>query len=177
MTQKLFDDTLFVQKERPTKITAQQEEQMYLDLAIECIENQYSSSDQQTIVEDLKKLSINDSGFEKAKELEDDGSGDYKFNGDFIDWLDFMDNIRHQILSENVNLWVKAHNPHPKFQKGIKLKINADISRTKDLRKDCIVYVTGIKLDEANYYIYPNSENNGGYVLPFEKVEENCEVI
>ena len=34
---KLFDDTLFIQKERPTKITKQQEEKMFIDLAKEVI--------------------------------------------------------------------------------------------------------------------------------------------
>jgi hypothetical protein len=173
--EKLFDDTLFVQKERPTKITEQQEEKMYLDLAKECIKYQYSSDDE-TIAEDLKELSTNDSGFEKAKDLEDNGNASYEFDGDFIDWLDGMDYKRSDILKENVKLWVKAHNPKPKLEKGTKLKITGHLSYQKDLKTDCIVYITGVKLEEANYYIHPNSENNSGYVLAFEKVELNCEV-
>lgn len=77
--EKLFDDTLFVQKERPTKITKQQEEKMWLDLARECIKNQYSNDDEETISKDLKKLSSHDSGFEKAKDLEDNGRAYYEF--------------------------------------------------------------------------------------------------
>ena len=174
--EKLFDDTLLIQKERPTQITAQQEEKMYLDLAKDCIKQQYSSDDEETIAEDLKELSFNDSGFEKAKDLEDNGNASYEFNGDFIDWLDWIDHKRSEILSENVKLWVKAHNPQPKLEKGTKLKITGHLSYQKDLKTDCIVYITGVKLEEANYYIHPNSENNGGYVLAFEKVELNCEV-
>jgi len=174
--EKLFDDTLFVQKERPTKITEQQEEKMYLDLAKECIKHQYSSDDEETIAEDLKELSTNDSGFEKAKDLEDNGNASYEFDGDFIDWLDGMDYKRSDILKENVKLWVKAHNPQPKLEKGTKLKIVESLSYSKDLRKDCVVYVTGINMEQAYYTISDDKEKQGGYVLAFEKVESNCEV-
>jgi len=174
--EKLFDDTLFVQKERPTKITDQQEEKMYLDLAKECIKYQYSSDDEETIAEDLKELSINDSGFEKAKDLEDNGNASYEFDGDFIDWLDGIDYKRSDILKENVKLWVKAHNPQPKLEKCTKLKIVESLSYSKDLRKDCVVYVTGINIEQAYYTISDDKEKQGGYVLAFEKVESNCEV-
>jgi hypothetical protein len=174
--EKLFDDTLFIQKERPTKITDQQEEKMFLDLAKDCIKQQYSSDAEETIAEDLKALSTNDSGFEKAKDLEDNGNGTYEFSGDFIDWLDWIDHERSTILSENVKLWVKEHNPEPKFEKGTKLKITGHLSYQKDLKTESVVYITGVKNEEANYYIHPNYENNGGYVLAFEKVESNCEV-
>lgn len=175
--EKLFDDTLFVQKERPTKITDQQEEKMYLDLAKECIKQQYSSDDEETIAEDLKELSINDNGFEKAKDLENNGNASYEFDGDFIDWLDDIDYKRREILKENVKLWAKAHNPQPKFEKGTKLKIVESLSHSKDLRKDSIVYVTKINMEEAYYCISDDEEMQGGYVLNFEKVESNCESL
>ncbi len=175
--EKLFDDTLFVSKERPTKITKQQEEKMYLDLANECIKQQYSSSDEETIAEDLKELSVNDSGFEKAKDLEDNGNGSYEFDGDFIDWLDGMDYKRSNILKENVKLWVKAHNPQPKLEKGTKLKIVEALGYSKELLKDCVVFVTGINMEQAYYTISENKEKQGGYVIEFEKVEENCQII
>jgi hypothetical protein len=174
--EKLFDDTLFVQKERPTKITDQQEEKMYLDLAKDCVKQQFSSDDEETIAEDLKELSTNDSGFEKAKDLEDNGNASYKFDGNFIDWLDGIDYKRSDILKENVKLWVKAHNPQPKLEKGTKLKIVESLSYSKDLRKYCVVYVTGINMEQAYYTISDDKEKQGGYVLAFEKVESNCEV-
>jgi hypothetical protein len=174
--EKLFDDTLFVQKERPTKITEQQEEKMFLNLAKECIKNQYSSDDEETIAEDLSNLSVNDNGFEKAKALDDNGNADYSFDGDFIDWLDWIDNKRSDILKENVKLWVKAHNPQPKLETHTKLKIVESLSYSKDLRKDCVVYITGINMEQAYYTISDDKEKKGGYVLAFEKVESNCEV-
>ena len=174
--EKLFDDTLFVQKERPIKITKQQENKMFIDLAKECIKNQYSSDDEETISEDLSNLSINDNGFEKAKALDDNANASYSFDGDFIDWLEGMDFKRDEILTENVKLWVKAHNPQPKLEKGTKLKITGHLSYQKDLRTECIVYITGINMERAYYTISDNKEKQGGYMVAFEKVESNCEV-
>jgi hypothetical protein len=172
--EKLFDDTLFVQKERPTKITDQQEEKMYLDLAKDCIKQQFSSDDEETIAEDLKKLSINDSGFEKAKDLEDNGDASYEFNGDFIDWLDWIDYERSDILSKNVKLWVKAHNPQRKFEKGTKLKIVSNLNREKLVGE--FIYITGFREDEANYLVDKDINRQGGTVISYEKVEANCEI-
>ena len=161
--EKLFDDTLFVQKERPTQITKQQEEKMFIELAKEVIENQYSDDDEETIAEDLKELSRNDNGFEKAKDLKSNGNASYEFDGDFIDWLDGMDYKRSEILTENVKLWVKAHNPQPKLEKGPKLKIEEALSYLKDLRKDCVVYVIGINMEQAYYTISDDKEKQGRY--------------
>jgi len=174
--EKLFDDSLLFQKERPTKITAQQEEKMYVDFAKEIIENQYSEYDEESIIEDLKELSWHDSGFEKAKKLED-GCASYEFTGDFIDWLDNMACERDYILKENVKMWVKAHNPQPKLEKGDQLKINESLSRTPDLKKDSVVYITGINMEQAYYTISSDPDKNGGYVLDFEKVESKCEIL
>lgn len=175
--EKLFDDTLFVQKERPTKITSQQDQQMFLELAKECIENGYSGDDEQTIAEDLKELSMNDSGFEMAKDLDDEGSASYEMIGDFIDWLDGISYKRSSILKENVKLWVKAHKPQPLYEKGVKLKIVESLSYTPSLRKDCLVYVTGMNTEEAYYTISEDENKKGGYVLPYEKVEQNCIIV
>lgn len=110
--EKLFDDAPFVQKERPTKLTEEQKEKMYLDLAAEIIKNQWAKGGlEECIAEDLSKLSINDSGFEKAKDLEDHSFVDYEFCGDFIDFLDDMFLKIRTLIEENVKLWVKAHNP------------------------------------------------------------------
>lgn len=172
--EKLFDDTLFVQKERPTKITKQQEEKMYLDLSKDCIEQQFSSDDEETIVEDLKELSFCDSGYEKAKDLERNEKASYEIDGDFIDWLDCIDHRRSEILSENVKLWVKAHNPQRKFEKGTKLKIVSTLNREKLAGE--IVYITGFREDEDNYLVDKDQNRQGGTVISYEKVESNCEV-
>jgi hypothetical protein len=172
--EKLFDDTLFVQKERPTKITEQQEGKMYLELAKDCIEQQFSSDDEETIAEDLKELYFCDSGYEQAKDLERNGKASYEINGEFIDWLDWIGHKRSEILSENVKLWVRAHNPQRKFEKGTKLKIVSTLNREKLAGE--IVYITGFREDEANYLVDKDQNRQGGTVISYEKVEANCEV-
>ena len=56
-----------------------------------------------------------------------------------------------------------------KLEKGTKLKIVESLSYSKDLRKDCVVYVTGINAEQAYYTISDDKEKQGGYVLAFEK--------
>ena len=170
--EKLFDDTLFVQKERPTQITKQQEEQMFIDLAKELIKQQYSESDEEDIVDDLKKLRFNDTGFNLAKELEDNGNCEYTFNGDFVDWLDELGYKKGRILSENVKLWVKVRNPKAKFEKGTCLKIVEAIYYK--LKNDMVIYITGLKEEEAVYTVSEDKDRNGGYLVNYEKLESCC---
>jgi hypothetical protein len=171
--EKLFDDTLLIQNERPTKITKQQEEQMFIDLAEEVIKNQYTDEDDvDTIVEDLKQLSLSDSGFEKAKDLDSNGSASYSFDGDFIDWLDNMDYKKRQILNDNIKLWVKAHNPTPKFEKGQRLIVDSFLNHEKT--KGTIVFITGLDIDRATYHVDTDPNRNGGTVIPYERVEKCC---
>jgi hypothetical protein len=171
---KLFDDRLLVQKERPNKITKQQEEQMFVDLSKEIIENQYSSDDEETIAEDLADLSIYDNGFEKAKYLDDRGSADYTFEGDFIDWLDNMEYKRRSILTENIKLWVEAHNILPIHKVGTELLITNDISHDKTLRKECIIFINGYNEKEATYKVSNKKEDTRNFIIEYERVESNC---
>jgi len=122
----------------------------------------------------LKELSFCDSGYEKAKYLERNGSASYEIDGEFIDWLDWIDHKRSEILSENVKLWVKAHNPQRKFEKGTKLKIISTLNRKKLAGE--FVYITGFREDEANYLVDKDQNRQGGTVISYEKVEYNCEV-
>jgi len=172
--EKLFDDTLYVSKERPVNITNQQRDELYTKLAIEAIDCNYSNNDVETVKEDLSMLEINQDGFEIAKELEDSGDGDYEFRGDFIDWLDGLSFRYLEILKENVKLWVKAHNPQPKFSKGDKLIVTSTISY--GIKRDLILYVYEIKMDEGVYIMAENKKQQGGYLLTFERVEECCEL-
>jgi hypothetical protein len=173
--EKLFDETVGVQKERPTKITIQQEEKLYLDLAQEIIGNQYSSCSIDIITNDLKKLFITDSGFEKAKALQDNGYGTYQFNGDFIDTLDNMYYGIYTALQENVKIWVKAHDIKPKLTKGSKLLIKETLNREQI--KNEIIYVTGIKNETGEYLIDKDPNRNGGSIISYEKIEANCEIL
>ena len=173
---KLFNDELLVPNVRPTKLTDQQKKKMYRDLAKDIIKNKYSDDDDvKSIAKDLKKLYSNDNGFEKAKHLDDYGNVYYNFDGDFIDWLDGMNHKENEILKNNVRLWVRAHNPIPKFEKGSKLLINKYLN--SKLTKDLIVYITGFKEDEAIYTLSDDKNKEGGYLITYELVESNCTLI
>jgi hypothetical protein len=171
---KLFDDTLYVSKDRPTAITPQQSEALFLKLAEEAIDNGYSGDDVEVIKEDLNELSLNQSGFEIAKDLESQGRADYDFEGDFIDWLGNMSSRRNEIVRENVKLWAKAHNPQPKFKKGDELVVTDTIAYM--IKPNLIMYVYEIRMDEGIYIMAIDKEQKGGYVLEFERVEECCKL-
>ena len=174
---KLFDDRLLVQKERPTKITSQQEEKMFSDLAKEIIENQYSSDEEDTIIKDLNKLYLCDSGFEKSKQLDREGYADYTFDGNFIDWLDNMEYKRRSILTENIKLWVEAHNILPIHQIGTELLIINDISHDKTLKKECIIYINGHNEKEATYKVSSKKGDTRNFIIEYERVELNCDLF
>ena len=36
------------------------------------------------------------------------------------------------------------------------------------------IYVTGFQYDVACYLVYDDINHNGGYVIPYEKIESNC---
>jgi len=171
---KLFDDTLFVSKERPVKITDQQETQMFIDLAKDVIKYGYSDSDEETIAEDLKNLSFCSSGFERAKDLDSNGNASYEIDGEFVDWLDDIEYARSVILAANVQLWVTAHNPQPKFKEGTKLKVITTLNREK--LAGSIIYVTAVRPLVAEYLVDENETRPGGTVMSYERVELNCEV-
>jgi hypothetical protein len=173
--ESLFEETVGVQKHRPTKITNQQRDKLYIELAQEIIDNNYSSSDINVISEDLKNLFTTDSGFEKAKALENNGNGTYRFNGDFVDSLDNIDYEIYTVLQENVKLWAKAHDVKPRFTKGLKLFIKETLNREKI--KGETVYINGIQEDTATYLIDKDPNRNGGTVFAFEKIEANCEIL
>jgi hypothetical protein len=169
---KLFDDTLYVSKDRPIAITPQQSEALFLKLAEEAIDNGYSGDDVEVIKEDLESLNLNQTGFDLAKDLEEDGSADYTFNGDFIDWLGNIEHEVEQVLKENTKLWTTAHAPQPMFKKGDAVKITDLISY--NIRSNVILYVYKINMEQAYYIMARDREQKGGYILNFEKLEENC---
>lgn len=170
--EKLFDDTSFIVNKRPLEITEQQRESMFITLANQVIKYNYSNDDVETIAYDLSQLSKHDDGFERAKDLEQDGIGDYTFNGDLVNWLDQMDCEERSILTENVKLWVKAHNPLPKFEIGDELIINSRLN--SEMPTGLVIYITNFRMEEALYTVSANKEQQGGYLIPFEYVEGKC---
>lgn len=176
MEEKLFTDSEVYQKERPTKITEQQALDFYKEQAQEILDNNWSKSDIDTIVEDLSEINYDDSGYEIAKSLEDWNRKAYY---DFpIDFIEFLDNLGHQkgrILANNIKDWVKAHGIKPKLSKGQKLLIEKDLNYKQ--KKGLVVFVNGFNENEAYYMIDENPDRNGGYCISYEKAESNCSLV
>jgi len=170
--EKLFDDTSFIVDKRPLEITEQQRESMFITLANQVIEYNYSNDDVETIAYDLAQLSKYDTGFDRAKDLEDNGNGDYTFDGEFISWLDNMDYEERSILSKNVKLWVSVYNPQPKFEIGDELIINSRLNSKMPV--GLVIYITSFLMEEALYTVSANKDEQGGYMIPFEYVEDKC---
>ena len=173
--EKLFNDSELFQKERPKKITEEQEKKIYKELAQEILDNGWCKDDIEDIVSDLKKLSKNDSGYEMAKDLEGYNMNcSYDIDTDFIYWLDDFDYQFRKELEKNIKDWVQAHDIKPKFEKGTKLLITEYLCYKKG--KGLIVYVNGFT-DYGCYLIDEDFNRNGGTVLAYELVESCCEVI
>lgn len=173
--EKLFSDSEVMLNKRPTEITEQQEKDYLQKVAEEIVANGWSDNDIEDIVYDLQDISNEYSGYEIAKKLEGYRSkSSYKINTEFIEFLDFFETEKDDILKENVKEWVKAFNPKPIFKEGDCIIINNKLNF--HLKEGSIMFVTGINEEEANYYIHEEKDRNGGYVLTYEKVESNCKI-
>jgi len=177
--EKLFSDSEVMLNERLTKITEQQEKEYLEEVAQEIIDNNWSNSPIEKIIKDLSNISWTlNSGYKIAKELEGYSSkARYNIKTDFIEFLDDFNSNKDDIVRENVKDWVQAFNPKPKFKTGQKLIVETPLFRGHNQgKKGDVVYVTGKNEKEANYYIHENKDHNGGYVLAYEKVENNCKI-
>jgi hypothetical protein len=174
--EKLFTDAETFTKVRPTKITEQQEQDFYKSIAEEIIENGWSDSDLEDVIADVSNISTHDSGYEIAKDLEGYGSkASYDIDTPFIEFLDNFGYEKDCILRKNVEAWVNAHNPQPKFQKGQKLIVETTLNYEK--KKGETVYITGFSEKQACYLIDKDEKRQGGTVIAYEKVESNCNPI
>lgn len=172
---KLFTDSETFTQERPNKITQQQQEDFYNEIAEEIIENNWSNSDLEDVVSDVSKITFNDSGYEIAKDLEGyDKDASYDIDSSFIEFLEHLSYRFSEVLKKNVRYWVETHNPQPKFSKGTKLIVETPITHLH--KKDSVVFVTGHDEKHACYYIHEDSERNGGYVLNYEDIESKCKL-
>lgn len=171
-TPPLFSDSEVFTKTRPTKITEKQKQEYYKKVAQEIIDERWSKSDIEDIMTDLSDIFRTDSGYEIAKSLED-GCAQYNINTPFIEFLDSFDYNMRSIDDENVKLWVKAHNIVPLFDKGQELIVTEEIFRY--FKREDIVYVNGINMELARYYVDKDKNRNGGYVLDCETIETHCQ--
>ncbi len=171
---KLFPDSETFTTVRPTKITAQQKALFIASCAQDIISNGFSKSPLDSIIYDLTDIDLSD-GYEAAKELEQYGQSSYNINSMFIEFLEGMDSEKDKLVRNNVKDWVKAHNITPKWEKGSQLTVNTPIYYFSSIGD--IVYITGVDKERAVYYIDKDRDKNGGYVIPFERIESNCALI
>ncbi len=174
----LFNDSEVFQKDRPKKLTDNQQSELYKELAQEIIDSGWSSSEVEDIVEDLKTLSRHDSGFELAKELEGFRcNADYDIKTDFIEWLDDFDSRHTEVISENEMRWVKAHSIKPAKEIGIGLLINKSISRSEDLRAGCTIYINGYYEKTGKYQVWKEKGSKRNYIINYEEIDECCSFL
>jgi hypothetical protein len=171
----LFPDSEVFQKERPTNITEQQAQDYYRGVAEEIIQNGWSKSPIEYIIEDVSEISEHDSGYEIAKELESFKKASYRIETPFIEFLDDFGYNKGDILRENIRAWAAATNPQPKFTKGQKLIIETDLNYEQ--KKGTIIYVNSIYTEDACYVVDEDRERQGGYMIAYEKIESRCSVI
>jgi hypothetical protein len=171
--EKLFSDSEVFQKERPTTITDQQEQDFYKKMAEEIIKGGWSDDDVEDIMKDMAEISEYDSGYEIAKALEAYRSNArYDIDTEFIGFLDDFGYHKGEILTSNIKEWVKAHNPQHKFQKGQKLILETTLNHEQ--QKGMVVFVTGFNESVACYWIDEDETRKGGTVIPYEEVERCC---
>ncbi len=171
MGETLFNDSEVFSTERPKIITDKQKEEFLHEIAADIIKDGYSKSDKSYIIEDLRRINFNDSGFDIAKEIED-GNAYYNIDSTFIEFLEGLSWRRKKLLENNIKIWVKAHNPIPKFALGDKLTVDKHLCHGFKTGQE--VYVNGIYLDRAIYLIDEDPNKKGGTVLEYERVEDSC---
>jgi len=173
--EKLFDDTTFIQKERPTSLSPKEKDDLLITLAKEIIDEGYSKSNIDIIVSDLKELSLSDRGFELANHLSRNCSAEYIFNGSFLDWLENYSWEWKDTLDQKVELWAKVHKPQNKFEYGAKLIINKNLN--PDKIKGDIIYVNAVQSHVAKYLVDEDPDRYGGSAFTYEKLESCCEIF
>lgn len=166
----LFPDSETFVKDRPTKLTPNQEKELYRSLAKDMKAHGFAAEyqDEESIIKDLKSLSSWQDGYEKAKDLERKG---YEINTEFVQWLDDIEYDRRSLLRSTVTQWVEAHSITPGYEKGQKLQATGVVHGYHE--EGDVLFITSINRKSATYCIDKNPENNGGLVRTYEDIEEN----
>jgi len=171
---KLFSDSETFTKERPTKPTEQQLQDLYLKIALEISIDKYSNSDIEDIVKDIEGLyPFHDTGYEMAKDLER-GKARYRIDSNFIELLESVDYEIHSIKGKNEIEWVKAHNIKPNFNVNDVLIAQNDLKGTFDMKKYDILYIHRIDIERGRYIVKKDIATQGGTLLTYENIEANC---
>jgi hypothetical protein len=173
----LFKDSEIFIKERPTKLSEKQETEIWQKLAKEVIDNGWSDDDIKTIIEDLQGLSMSDSGYEMAKDLEGFRSnGHYDIDTAFIEWLDMLDRDFYYARYENVKQWVKAHDIKPKYEIGTQLIVKEHFTRSQELQVGKVIFINGYYEKEAKYCVSNEKDSKRNVVIIYENIERCCVV-
>lgn len=168
------DSETFI-KERPTKLSEKQETEIWQKLAKEVIDNGWSDDDIDTIIEDLQNLSMYDSGYEMAKDLEGFSSnGNYYINTSFIEWLDMLDSDFEDARRENVKRWVKALSIKPKYEIGTQLVVKEHFTRSPELQVRKVIVVNGYYEKEAKYCVSNEKDSKRNVLIIYENIERFC---
>lgn len=175
--QELFPLSETFQKEKPTKITEKQEQDLYLKLANEIISKNWSDSKPEVIIRDLKELSRYDTAFEMGKKL--DGlfsKGSYDIDSDFIEWLDWFDYYFREIHEQNIKNWVIANKIKPKLPIGTRLIISKPFSRTPDLQEDKTIFINGYHEEVAKYHVSATKGSTRNFAVDYDEIENNTTI-
>ena len=134
-----------------------------------------ADDDIDTIIEDLQSLSMSDSGYERAKDLEGfRANGSYDIDTSFIEWLDMLDSDFDDARRENVKRWVKAHDIKPKYEKGTQLVVKEHFTRSPELQVGKVIFVNGFYENEAKYCVSNEKDSKRNVLIIYEKIEQCC---
>lgn len=171
----LFNDSETFVKERPEKLSEKQKAEIWQKLAKEVIDGGWSDDDIDTIIEDLQGLSMSDSGYEMAKDLEGfRANGNYDIDISFIEWLDMLDSDFDDARRENVKRWVKAHYIEPKYEIGTQLVVKEYFTRSPELQVGKVIFVNGYYENEAKYCVSNEKDSRRNALIVYEKIEQCC---
>jgi len=172
----LFPESEIFTKARPLKLTIKLENDFWLRMAKEVIIETWCSEQEniEDIVSDLSELSMSDSGYEMAKDLEN-GKCDWEIDSELIAFLENLSWGKIDEYKKLVKEWVTIHNPQPIFSIGTKLMVEAGLN--SKIKTGQTIWITGINKDTAEYLYWDDPNHNGGYVKTYEQIEGSCTII
>lgn len=168
----LFNMDETFQKERPTKITKKQREEIYDSIAQKIVDNGWAE-DIHGAVEELKQVNFNDNGYEIAKKLENECG--WSIDVEMVDFLDCLASVERDIKDKNIDEWVKCTKPVLKYPIGTKLNIVSVFTRSYKVGD--IVYVNAIYDKSAQYGISLTNDSKTNTMIDFEVLELNTTEI
>ena len=170
---KLFSDKEGVTNKRPENLPEKLKQKFFLNEAKYIKEQGWCDLHEDDIVEELENVDLDQIGFEIAKDLDDSSGWSFIFSVDFIEYLEHLGMEYSREFDKYVSKWVELIDLKPKFERKTKLEVKEDIRCL--YKKNDVIYVTGMKEETGNYLISKDKKRNGGYVLPFEEIEDKCE--